>query len=69
MDQTLVGQLKRTARRLKVSRSALIRDALLRYLRRSETDELEEADRRGYERVPESATVAWNSALPWPDEN
>jgi metal-responsive CopG/Arc/MetJ family transcriptional regulator len=54
----------RAARRRKQSRSALIRDALRDYLRRS----LEERDRQGYRAHPPAELQAWQRVATWPDE-
>lgn len=46
------------ARRLKVNRSALIRDALREHLERLHYRELERQEREAYERVPDARRVA-----------
>jgi metal-responsive CopG/Arc/MetJ family transcriptional regulator len=68
LEQALLRRVDRTAHRLKKSRSAVVRDALLRHVREIEIQALEEADRRGYERVPDSEFAVWNAAISWPDQ-
>ena len=56
------------AKRRKVNRSILIREALGVYLKRTRIAELEEMDRRGYEACPRKAAElkAWEDAAAWP---
>jgi metal-responsive CopG/Arc/MetJ family transcriptional regulator len=70
MDKDLLRQVDRAARRFKVNRSALIRQALRQHLGRLRVHEQEEADRRGYERIPEdvSELAVWNKVLAWPED-
>jgi metal-responsive CopG/Arc/MetJ family transcriptional regulator len=70
LDERLLAAADRTARRLKVNRSALIRSALRDHLRRLKIGEKEKRDRRGYESSPETAGEfgIWDKATAWPDE-
>lgn len=70
MDQELLRRVDRAARRLKVNRSALIRQALRQHLGRLRMREREEADRQGYESIPEDVAElsAWNKVLAWPQD-
>jgi len=54
IDSKLRQAADRAAKRRKVNRSALFREALREYLRRAHIAELEERDRRGYEARPET---------------
>lgn len=60
----------RAGRRLKVNRSALIRDALRDHLRRLSLLEEERRDREGYARHPIAADEfgGWDQATAWPDD-
>ena len=64
LSSALLRATKAAARRARVSRSALIREALREYLKRLETRELEARDRKGYEVHPDISTEAadWERA-------
>lgn len=68
LDEGLLHRVDRSARRLSVNRSALVRDALRHYLARLRTQELEARDRRGYLRTPDREFHAWDDVAAWPDE-
>src|SRR5437016_868873 len=51
LDAKLLQAADRAARRTRLNRSALIRDAIREHLKRLEIRELEERDRKGYEIV------------------
>jgi predicted transcriptional regulator len=70
MEAELLRRVDRVARRLKVNRSALIREALRQHLRHLQIRGREEADRLGYQRNPEEAGVlkAWDGVASWPDD-
>lgn len=70
MGKQLLHAADRAARRLKQNRSALIRDALRAHLERLSVLELEERDRRGYEKVPEAAEdlAVWEKVAEWPED-
>lgn len=70
LDEDLLKAADRLAARLKVNRSALVREALREYLRRTRTKDREAADRAGYARAPESASdlAAWDRIVAWPEE-
>jgi metal-responsive CopG/Arc/MetJ family transcriptional regulator len=57
------------ARRARVNRSVLIREALREYLKRLQTRELETRDRRGYQQHPEpsKAVLDWERVAAWPE--
>ena len=54
IDSKLRQAADRAAKRRRVNRSALFREALREHLRRAHIAELEERDRRGYEARPET---------------
>jgi metal-responsive CopG/Arc/MetJ family transcriptional regulator len=68
LDSGLLRAADRAARRVRLNRSALIRDALRDHLRRLEILELEERDRKGYRsRPPVPAELAgWEPEATWP---
>jgi len=70
LDSKLLRATNRAARRTKLNRSALIRDALREHLRRLEIRELEERDRKGYEMGSRADDVLsrWESEAAWPVE-
>lgn len=57
------------ARRARVNRSALVRDALREYLKRLEARELEARDRLGFEEHPDDSGEAsdWERVAAWPE--
>jgi metal-responsive CopG/Arc/MetJ family transcriptional regulator len=69
LDAKLLRAADQAARRAKLNRSALIRDALRAHLEKLEARSLEERDRRGYAKAPhapgESST--WESEAVWPE--
>jgi metal-responsive CopG/Arc/MetJ family transcriptional regulator len=70
LDSKLLRAADRAARRQKLNRSALIRQALEQYLKRLHMTELEERDRRGYEAQPQRIEElrVWEDAAAWPDD-
>lgn len=70
MEDSLLRQVDKAARRLKLNRSALVRQALRQHLGRLQTQECEDADGRGYGRVTEEDAElrAWNRVLSWPED-
>ena len=70
LDAKLLQAADRAARRARINRSALVRNALREHLRSLEIRELEERDRRGYEKYPQDIdeASAWESAAAWPAE-
>ena len=71
LDEALVREVDRAAKRLGTSRSAFTRDALRRALRQVKALELEAKHRAGYERHPvRSGEVAvWEPEQVWPDDD
>ena len=69
LDTKLLKAADLAAKRRKVNRSALIRDALREHLKRSRELELEERDRRGYLAKPqrEEEFRMWEDAAAWPE--
>jgi metal-responsive CopG/Arc/MetJ family transcriptional regulator len=70
LDVKLLRAADRAARRTKLNRSALIRDALREHLRRLEVRALEDRDRAGYARLPqkEQELLSWDPEAAWPEE-
>jgi metal-responsive CopG/Arc/MetJ family transcriptional regulator len=67
IEDELLRSADRAARRLKVNRSALIRDALRRHLH---ITNLELRERDAYERIPEDPAefAAWDGVAAWPQK-
>jgi metal-responsive CopG/Arc/MetJ family transcriptional regulator len=70
LEGELLKAADRAARRLKINRSAFIRQAMREHLRALRVREREEADRRGYAGSKESAAelAAWDRVASWPEE-
>jgi metal-responsive CopG/Arc/MetJ family transcriptional regulator len=69
LDAKLLKATDLAAKRQKVNRSALIREALQRNLNRLRELELEEQDRRGYLAKPQRDEEfrIWEDAAAWPE--
>ena len=70
LDSKLLRATEVAARRTKLNRSALIREALRAHLKNLETRERELRDRKGYESGPrDSANLPdWEEEAVWPEE-
>lgn len=70
LDEDLLRAADQAAEQVGVNRSALIRDALREHLRRLRIRRLEERDRAGYERNPDSSEdlAVWEEVAAWPDD-
>ena len=70
LDKKLLQAADQAARRAKQNRSALIREALREYLRRSELRAKEERDREGYMRFSANGDdlSIWDVEAVWPAE-
>jgi hypothetical protein len=70
VDEPLLKAPDREAKRQKMNRSALIRDALREHLKRLRQRDFEERDRRGYEAQPQRTEEysPWEEIAAWPDE-
>jgi metal-responsive CopG/Arc/MetJ family transcriptional regulator len=68
LDKRLLRAVDRAARRRKLSRSALAREALLEHIRRLEIITAEGRERRGYARQPQSLdeVLDWEREAIWP---
>lgn len=69
LDPALLRATDGAARRARVNRSALVREALREYLKRLRTRELEGRDRRGYQQHPDSSAevASWEQVAAWPE--
>jgi metal-responsive CopG/Arc/MetJ family transcriptional regulator len=70
LDSDLLRTADQTARKLKTSRSALLREALRAHLKRLDLKEKERRDREGYSRYPDSLdeSATWDKVVDWPDD-
>jgi metal-responsive CopG/Arc/MetJ family transcriptional regulator len=70
LDEQLLRAADGAAKRSKVNRSALIRDALREHLKRLQVRKLKLREQRGYAKYPDSARDAefWERAAAWPPE-
>jgi metal-responsive CopG/Arc/MetJ family transcriptional regulator len=70
LDAKLLKAADRAVRQTKQSRSALIREALRAHLQRLEIQALEDRDREGYLKRPQSAdeSLVWEAETVWPAE-
>jgi metal-responsive CopG/Arc/MetJ family transcriptional regulator len=69
LDTKLRKAADMAAKRHKVNRSALIRQALQEHLKRLHVLELEARDRRGYQAQPQRLEeyLPWEESAAWPD--
>ena len=69
LDEKLLRAADHAAKRYKVNRSALIRQALQQHLKRLRELEMEEQDRRGYLARPQRKEEfrIWEDAAAWPE--
>ena len=69
LDDKLLKAADRAAKREKMNRSALIRQALQEHLKRLHIRDLEERDRCGYRAKPqrEEEYRPWEDAATWPE--
>ena len=68
LDSALLRATNGAAKRARLNRSALIRNALREHLRQLRTREIEARDRQGYERHPDTSHVTWERVASWPEE-
>ena len=70
LDSKLLRATEVAARRTKLNRSALIREAIRAHLKNLDTRERERRDRKGYEGNPrESGELSgWEAEAIWPEE-
>ena len=70
LDGKLLKAADIAAKRQKVNRSALIREALQEHLKRLHLVDLEERDRRGYQAKPQRIEEyrPWEEAAAWPED-
>ena len=70
LDTKLLKAADVAAKRQKLNRSALIRQALQEHLKRLQVMELEERDRRGHQARPQRIDeyLPWEEAAAWPEE-
>ena len=70
LDSKLRQVADRLAKRKKVNRSAIMREALREYAKRERIREMEERDRRGYEAQPETGDdwPIWEREAVWPEK-
>jgi metal-responsive CopG/Arc/MetJ family transcriptional regulator len=69
LDSELLHAADSAAKRARVNRSALVRTALREHLRRLDIKELEEQERRAYQRQPQDAEEVerWARVAVWPE--
>jgi len=70
LDIKLLKAADSAAKRQKMNRSALIREALKEHLKRLHVMELERRDRRGYQAQPQRIDeyLPWEEAAAWPED-
>jgi len=69
LDAELLQATDGAAKRARVNRSSLIREALREYLRSLHAREMEALDRRGYRRRADTGRTAaiWEGVASWPE--
>ncbi len=69
LEEDLLAAADRAARRRKLNRSALVREALRGHLAGLARREREQADRAGYQRHPDTgAEAVWERVAAWPEK-
>lgn len=70
LEPELLRATDAAAKRARLNRSALVRLALREHLRRLKIKELEDRDRRGYQRRPQkvSEIARWERVAVWPEK-
>jgi metal-responsive CopG/Arc/MetJ family transcriptional regulator len=70
LEAALLKAADRTARRLKLNRSAFIREAVRSHIQALQVRAREDADREGYERLSETTAdlAAWDRVAEWPKD-
>ena len=70
LDKKLLQATDQAARRTKLNRSALVREALREHLRKLEVRALEDRDRAGYAKRPQTPDESrqWEGEAAWPVE-
>ena len=70
LDKKLLQATNRAAHRVKQNRSALSRDALREHIRRLDIRALEEREREGYSKQPQTPDewLVWEAEAVWPEE-
>lgn len=69
LEEGLLKEADREAKRLRTNRSKLFRMALREHLKKSSMKKKEEADRAGYLKTPEGDEMAaWEKVAAWPED-
>jgi metal-responsive CopG/Arc/MetJ family transcriptional regulator len=70
IDDRLLEAADKLARRNRMNRSALFREALRTYLKRQHYRELERREREAYEKRPDDVkeVAVWERVAVWPDD-
>ncbi len=70
LDKPLLKAADTAAKRQKMNRSALIRQALQEHLKRLHVMDLEKRDRRGYRAQPQRMEeyLPWEETAAWPED-
>ena len=70
LDKKLLHATDQAAKKARINRSALVREALREHLSRLEVRALEARDRVGYMRYPQTREEVhmWDAEAPWPAE-
>jgi len=68
LDSELLRATNGAAKRARVNRSSLIREAIREHLKSLRAREIEARDRRGYQKRPDAAgnVAAWERVASWP---
>ena len=67
IEKALLEATDRAARRRRLNRSALVREALRAHLRRLALADRERRDRAGYTGDPDTEFSVWDRVAAWPD--
>lgn len=69
LDSEMLRATDGAAKRARINRSSLIREALREYLKSLHARDMEALDRRGYRRYPDTGRTpaAWEGVASWPE--
>jgi metal-responsive CopG/Arc/MetJ family transcriptional regulator len=68
LEKELLRATDRVARKRRVNRSALVREALRAHLHRLNVADRERRDRAGYAKGTDREFAMWDRVAAWPDE-
>jgi metal-responsive CopG/Arc/MetJ family transcriptional regulator len=68
IEKALLRATERAARKCRLNRSALVREALRAHLRQLATRDREQRDRAGYAKAGDTEFAVWDRVSAWPGD-